>query len=212
MDRIREKPFLATIAALIGLECVSVFLYRLPWARGFTPLGWTALVRCADILLFLLLFQTLSLPLSTAGLRRFVRGSVTGLAVSVVLGSGFFLILHAIRFFWGVDLRAFVDPGVRVRTPAALGVLCLLGPFAEEIFFRGLCYTLIRAHRGVWVSVILSACLFGASHFLSAGALGAVVPLVGGVVLALLYELTGSLFAPFILHTAANLVLFSGIL
>jgi membrane protease YdiL (CAAX protease family) len=36
--------------------------------------------------------------------------------------------------------------------------------------------------------------------------------LVGGVVFALLYEYTGSLFAPFILHGAGNFILFSRII
>lgn len=212
MDRIREKAFLATIAALIGLEFASLLLYRRPWARGFTPLGWTAMVRSADVFLFFILFKTLSVPVSAAGLKKFIKGAVTGLAVSLILGSGFFLVLYCIRLIWGVDLRVFLNPGVRVQGLAPLAVLCLLGPFVEEIFFRGLCYTLIRAHTGVWVSVSLSACLFGASHFLSTGALGVVlVPLVGGIVLALLYELTESLLAPFILHAVGNFIIFSRI-
>jgi len=213
MDRIRKTAFLATIAALIGLEFVSVFLHRQPWARVVTPLSWTAMVRCADIFLFLIFFWFLSVPMSAAGLRKFVKGSITGLAAALILGSGFFLVLYSIRSLWGVDLRAFVNPGVRVQDPVPLAILCLLGPFVEEIFFRGLCYTLIRAHSGVWVSVVFSAALFGASHFLSTGTLGlAIVPLVGGVIFALLYEFTGSLLVPFILHAVANLILFTRII
>ncbi len=212
MDWVRRKAFLVTIAALIGLEWASVFLYGRPWARGFTPLGWTALVRGADILLFFLLFNALSVPVSAAGLKKLARGALTGLVVALILGSGVLLILHSIRWVWEVDLRAFLNPGITVRGLAPLAVLCLVGPFAEEIFFRGLCYTLIRAHTGVWVSVALSALLFGGSHLLSGNALGVVVlPLVGGVVLALLYEFSGSLLAPFILHAAGNFILFSRI-
>ncbi len=213
MDRIREHAFLATIASLIGLEVASLFLLRLPWVRGFTPLGWTAIVRCLDILLFFVLFGILHVPLSAAGVRRFIMGSVTGLVVSQILGSSFFLILHSIRWLWGVDLRVFLYSGVKVSGLAPLAVLCLLGPFAEEIFFRGLCYTVIRAHTRVWVSVVLSAALFGATHFLGGGTLsGVLVPFVGGIVFALLYEFTGSLLAPFILHGLGNFVLFSRIL
>lgn len=213
MDWIRKKAFLVTIASLVGLECVSVFLNRLPFAMGFTPLGWTAMVRFADILVFLVLFSAFSVPVSTAGMKKFIRGSVSGLAVSIVLGLGFFLVLHLTRTLWGVDLRAFVNPGFHVHKPLSLAVLCLLGPFTEEIFFRGLCYTLIRAHTGIWGAVALSSLLFGVSHLLTAGALGVVIaPLVGGIVFALLYEYTGSLFAPFTLHAVGNFILFSGII
>jgi membrane protease YdiL (CAAX protease family) len=213
MDRIRTKAFLGTIAALIGLEMVSLFFYRLSWFKSFTPLGWTGVVRGLQILLFFALFWMFSVPISTAGLKKFVRGSLVGLAVALILGSGFFLVVHLIRLLWGIDMRAFMNPGIRILDPLPLVILCLLGPFAEELFFRGLCYSLLRAHTGVWVAVALSSLFFGASHLLSAGALGVVlVPAVGGVVLALLYEFTGSLLAPFVLHALANFILFSRLL
>jgi membrane protease YdiL (CAAX protease family) len=212
MDRVRTRAFLITVAALIGLECGAAFLYPQPWTRGFTPLGWTGLIRGADILLFFILFRIFSVPVSEAGLKRFTRGTIVGFLASLVLGAGFFLLLHLIRSLWGVDLRGFVSPGTKILGLAPLAVLCVLGPFAEEIFFRGLCYTVIRAYRGVWVSVSLSACIFAASHLLTTGSPAAiVVPLIGGTVLALLYEYTGSLLASFILHGVANFILFSGI-
>lgn len=213
MERIREKAFLATAAALVALEVLSASLHGLPLARGFHPLTWTGMVRCADIILFFALFRILSVPVSGVGLSGFAKGGLIGLAASIILGSGFFLVSYATQALWGVDLRAFVNPGVKIRGVVPLVVLCLLGPFVEEIFFRGLCYTLIRAHRGVCLSVVLSAIVFAASHLLGAGTATAVlIPLVGGVVFALLYEYTGSLFAPFILHVAGNFILFSGII
>jgi len=213
MDRVEKIAFLTTIAALIGLECVATLLHRQSWASVFTPLSWTAMVRCADILLFLIMFRLLSVPLSVVGLKKFVRGSIAGLAVSLALGSGFFLLSHMTRSLWGVDLRTFANPGVTVRAPAPLVTLCLIGPFVEEIFFRGLCYTLIRGHSGMWISVILSALLFAAGHFLNAGAPAvALIPFIGGIVFALLYEYTGSLFAPFALHAVANFILFTRII
>ena len=213
MDRMSKIAFLATIAGLVGIEFASIFLHRLPWARAFAPLSWTAMVRFADILLFLSLFGLLSIPISAAGLRRVVRGSMIGLIASLVLGSGFFLVQHLVRSNWGVDLRAILGTGHKVRGLAPLALLCLLGPFVEEIFFRGLCYTLIRAYRGIWVSVALSAGVFAVSHLLTAVGLHVIlVPLVGGVIFALLFEFSRSLFAPFVLHVVANFILFSGIL
>ncbi len=213
MERIKESALLATAAALVVLELAAAFLHRLALARGFSPLTWIAAVRCADMILFFTLFRILSVPFSTAGLRRFVRGSLMGLGVSLVLGSGFFLLLYAAQALCGVDLRAFVNPGLKVRGVLPLAVLCLLGPFVEEIFFRGLCYTLIRAHCGVWLSVVLSALIFAASHLLGAGTVAVVlVPLMGGVIFALLYEYADSLFAPFALHAVGNFILFSKII
>jgi membrane protease YdiL (CAAX protease family) len=213
MERINEKVFLITAGVLVGLELTSTFLHGLPLARELSPLIWTGMVRCLDLVLFFSLFRVLSVPFSVAGLKKPIKGLLTGLGVSVVLGSGFFLFLYSARVLWGVDLKAYVNPGVRVRGIIPLVVLSLIGPFVEEIFFRGLCYRLIRAHSGVLLSVILSAILFGMSHLLSAGTLAVVfVPLVGGIIFALLYEYTGSLYAPFVLHATANFILFSRII
>jgi membrane protease YdiL (CAAX protease family) len=213
MGRLKTLGFLVTIAALLALEVASIYGYRLNWVQSLTPLGWTAIVRSGDIALFLVIFRIFSIPVSTAGLRHFARGSITGLALSFILGGGFFGVAYAIRSLLGIDLRSLVNPGVQVQGLFPLIVLCLLGPFAEEIFFRGLWYNLIRAHQGVVVSVAVSAALFGATHLLNAGTPGAVmVPALGGIVLALLYESTQSLVAPFILHGLANLILFSRII
>jgi membrane protease YdiL (CAAX protease family) len=209
----KEKAFWVAIAALVGLEIVSIFAFRLDWGRDLTPLAWTAMVRGADIIAFFVVFRVFRASVSRAGLKKPVKGILIGLGVSLVLGSGFFLFLHAVRYLMAVDLSGFVSSGNAFPGFAALTILCLIGPFAEEVFFRGLCYGLMRDHWGVWLSVPLSACLFAAIHAVVAGAVGvALVPLAGGIAMALVYEFTGSLFAPFILHAAANLVLFSGII
>ena len=213
MGRLKTLGFLVTIASLLVFEVISIYCYRLKWVESLTPLGWTAIVRSADIVLFLVLFRIFSIPVSAAGLRKFVRGLVTGLALSIILGGGFFAVAYAMRSLLGIDLRSLVNPGVQVQGLFPLIVLSGLGPFAEEIFFRGLWYTLIRAHQGVVVSVAVSAALFGVTHLLNTGTLAAaVVPALGGIVLALLYESTQSLFAPFALHGLANFILFSRIM
>jgi len=213
MDRMKPIAFLGTIAALVALEWASPYLHRLSWGVPFSPLAWTALVRSMDVLLFLTLFRVLCVPISTAGLKRPATGILVGLAVSLVLGGGFFLFTLFVRLLWKIDLTALLGSGVRVRGVGSLVVLCLVGPFTEELFFRGLCYTLIKTNTAVWFAVISSTVLFGASHLLGgATATGVVVPLCGGVVLALLYELTGSLFTPFALHAMANFILFTRII
>jgi hypothetical protein len=213
MDRLRTFGLLMTMAALLALEMTAISCYRPNWAQSLTPLRWTALVRSGDIILFLVIFKVLSIPVSTAGLRNFLRGSAVGLASSLVLGGGFFGVTYMIRALLGIDLRSLVHPDVQVRGFFPLIVLSLLGPFVEELFFRGLCYNLIRAYQGVGVSVAVSAALFGGIHLLDTGSLAAViVPAVGGIVLALLYEFSQSLVAPFILHGLGNLILFSRII
>ncbi len=91
-----------------------------------------------------------------------------------------------------------------------LGLLLVaagLGPLVEELLFRGLLYGWMRRHFGVLSSASLSALLFASVH-----AIPWLIPsfFAIGMVLALLYERSGSLWPPIALHgtyNAINLIL-----
>ncbi|HTE19404.1 MAG TPA: type II CAAX endopeptidase family protein [Armatimonadota bacterium] len=91
--------------------------------------------------------------------------------------------------------------------PVALVLLVLIvglvGPVAEEVFFRGFAYRAFKERFGVRGGVVLSALLFALIH----GNPIALVPIfVAGALLAWLYERTGSLAAPILLHCGNNLL------
>ncbi|HYF25367.1 MAG TPA: CPBP family intramembrane glutamic endopeptidase [Baekduia sp.] len=104
------------------------------------------------------------------------------------------------------------DLGVDESTAAAIGIgvlVCVGAPLVEEFFFRGYLYGAFRRWRGPWVGAILVGVLFGAVH---AGGSDAayLVPLAAlGVGFCLLYERTGSLYPPIVLHAVNNSVAFS---
>lgn len=83
-----------------------------------------------------------------------------------------------------------------------LVLLCVVVPVGEEVFFRGFLYTTLR--RWGWVrAVVFSSALFAAVHLQVVHFL----PILWlGVVLALLYERTGSLVASIAVHSVNNLV------
>ncbi len=102
-----------------------------------------------------------------------------------------------------------------VQRPHGLGVLILallvtavMAPVCEEVFFRGMLYRYLRAHWPVWAAVLGSASLFGLAHFsgLDRLALWPVFTFMG-IVLALLYEWTGSLGNTILLHSLNNAIL-----
>ena len=80
-------------------------------------------------------------------------------------------------------------------------VACIGAPLAEEVVFRGYIYTMVKRMAGLPLAVILSGLLFGAVHM----NLVALLPLtVLGIILALSYEYTGSLWAPIAIHFCFN--------
>lgn len=83
-----------------------------------------------------------------------------------------------------------------------LVLLCVLVPVGEEVFFRGFIYSTLRRWGWVW-AVILSSVLFAAVHLQVVHFLPI---LLLGVVLAVLYQRTGSLVASIAVHGVNNLI------
>jgi membrane protease YdiL (CAAX protease family) len=87
-----------------------------------------------------------------------------------------------------------------------LGMLLLVGiatPFCEEIYFRGVLYGWMRGRWRPAIAIPASALVFGFSHFYYPLPLMLLVAVLG-VVFALAYERSGSLWAPVGIHGAYN--------
>jgi membrane protease YdiL (CAAX protease family) len=83
---------------------------------------------------------------------------------------------------------------------------CFAAPFFEELTFRGFLFNALHRYLPLWAAVVVSAFIFGGSHW-QPGNGGAIVPLAaGGVVLALVYVRTRSLIASMLTHALFNLV------
>ena len=80
-------------------------------------------------------------------------------------------------------------------------LLIVVAPLAEEVFFRGFLYQAFRNSFGVLPGALLSAVIFGAIHF---EFFKLVQLAILGVILALLFEKTRSLWSPIILHAVNN--------
>ncbi|MEE8535077.1 MAG: CPBP family intramembrane glutamic endopeptidase, partial [Kiloniellales bacterium] len=89
---------------------------------------------------------------------------------------------------------------------ALVGMLIVAGvivPFAEELFFRGLLYGWLRRRIGAWLAALASALFFSLLHNI----LWLVPALtVLGVILARVYEKSGSLWAVMVTHGLFNAV------
>ncbi|MDR2512517.1 MAG: CPBP family intramembrane metalloprotease [Puniceicoccales bacterium] len=88
----------------------------------------------------------------------------------------------------------------------SLALVCtsvvIAAPLAEEVFFRGVLYPRFKRGLGVWRASSLTGLLFGLVHF----NVGAFLPLAFmGAYFCLVYEKTGSLYAPIVAHGLFNL-------
>jgi len=182
------------LANLLVFSGVSYFLgirrKRVTWSKiGFKPLVFTPWYFVLGFGLFILL-----LPL---------RGILAVLALKLT-GAGYETLLYrsqiimANGFSWFNALVGIVAAGILI-------------PFAEEFYFRGLWYTTLRTRLPVVPAVIISSLLFGLGHADSIAVVAAST--VIGIVNAIAYEKSHSLWLPIIIHavnnTIAMIVLFS---
>lgn len=77
----------------------------------------------------------------------------------------------------------------------------IVAPIAEEIVFRGYFYGVIRRYGGRFPALLTSSLLFAAIHVHLPSMLGLGIL---AIILCLLYERTGSLWAPITMHACFN--------
>lgn len=154
------------------------------------------------ILASLLIARSYRRPINALGFRRFRRRWVWisfGIVVAtIVIARVLEPILH------GGREQGLAPEEWQPEHAAAFGlnaaVVVLLGPFAEELFFRGLGVRALAVFGGI-AAILVSGLIFGLVH----GILGALPPLVFfGVGLAWVRLRSASVWPSFIAHASYN--------
>lgn len=135
---------------------------------------------------------------------RWVAASA-GVGTACVVGAS---LLRVLLF------SATEDPGRQLVAPYGFTWLGLIGmvmtagalmPLVEEFYYRGVLYRWMRSRWRAVIAVPVSAAIFGFTHIHYAPGLMVLVALLG-IVLALAYERTGSLWPPIIIHATNNTI------
>ncbi|MEL4505184.1 CPBP family intramembrane glutamic endopeptidase [Luteococcus sp. H138] len=130
-----------------------------------------------------------------------------GLLIGLALGAGCCLLVFLVCLAGGWRTISGTNPDAPMLMPLLqLGVVASV---SEEIIFRGLLFRLVEAGLGTWGAVLVSALVFGAVHLSNPQASwwGAVaIALEAGVMFALLYALTRSLWLVIGVHAAWNVL------
>lgn len=120
------------------------------------------------------------------------------------------LLMQAIGQFDNPQIGALTDPNgfSWVNFAFVFFVGAILAPIVEELLFRGLLYQWLRARTNVVVAVVASGAIFSAAH---------VIPVLlpalflVGVVLAVVFEWTRSLWVVIALHFMQNALAISAL-
>jgi len=98
-------------------------------------------------------------------------------------------------------LRLFLEEDNVLFLLYSVIFVCILGPIFEEIFFRGFMYAAFRKRVGIFRALLITSALFSVLHTNIMGFLP--IMALGGL-LAYLYEKTGSIVAPIVVHIIHN--------
>ena len=201
------KVFLLTLGALILIEGVARLLISSGLYDSMIVLGVTRVLETGIIVSCVLLWGKglPSIGLARARIAHGVRRGLiwsAGFAVVVALASA---VLYVARIDPLVLLRVRL-PGRLSQTLLFLLVGGIVGPIAEELFFRGILYGFLR-RWGIVVAIVVSTGLFVLAHPISQGF--PVPQAVGGIVFALAYEIEGSIITPIVIHVLGNLALYT---
>jgi uncharacterized protein len=213
-----SKGFIGLGVGIVGV-IVASGLAAIPFALGGADLDGAGFIIVGTIVQDLVMigaayFVTADLGSPNArtfGLRPFKSSAFGWIFVALVT----YLILTSIY-------TVLVDPpseqlpsglenaDQNLLVAIATGMLLIVvAPLAEEIFFRGFLYQAFRNSFGVLPGALLSAVIFGAIHF---EFFKLVQLAILGVILALLFEKTRSLWSPIILHAVNNSLAFAYLL
>ena len=147
--------------------------------------------------------------------RRIVPSLAEGFKGYLVVFPWLFLLLfltvELVRFFhWTPPIEPIERLLFQEADPVVVGLLvvlsCVIGPIAEELFFRGVLFAAARRHLSRGGAILASGAAFSLIH---TNPVGFLPILLIGSLLAYLYERTGSLAAPIAVHILHNTFLMS---
>jgi len=200
------------VISIWGIAAVELAARMLISRNLLSPLTGVGLARLAQIIFLLTLIKLREKRLSIIGLASTTvyRGFKRGLIWAISFGVGAAIVLFII-YLAGIKVTALFRmqlPSESSRLIAFLLAGVLIGPIAEEIFFRGILYGFFR-RWGIPFAVILSTLLFVMPHAPSSGPAIPVTQLIGGVLFAVSYEIENNLLVPITIHSLGNLAIFA---
>ncbi|MBI5014054.1 MAG: CPBP family intramembrane metalloprotease [Deltaproteobacteria bacterium] len=206
------REAIGVLAGLVLLEVLAVALSS-PWVGPSTAdtVAFTGVLRLVDLVLCAAYWYGRGWSLSDLGLRgpRTWRGLSIGVLWALACGGAVGLVEVTLRLSAGVSFLRMLSASVPSRGHLALllGVGGLVAPMFEEIVFRGILYGGLRKRLGTVTSTLAVSLLFATAHAMTTRI--PIIQAAGGVLFCAAYEVSGSLWAPLLLHAAGNAVLFS---
>jgi uncharacterized protein len=206
-DRIKLKTICGTLGWILFVEALAwLIARRIPHNDPIAIIGVARIVQILGMLFIIFRYEG---GLYAVGAAR--SNWITGLQRGALWSAGFAL---AAGIGIGLGFLLGYNPLLWIRAPlprelSSLIIFIIVGglvaPVAEELCFRGILYTYFRKW-GIVCAVSVSTIIFVALHSMHGIP---VVQIIGGLVFAAAYEISGNLLVPVTIHISGNLAIFA---
>ena len=206
--RVSVKTFTLSLAVVLAVETgFRLAIVRYPgWSSSLAALGSIRFIESILLVIIAIGLERSPGPIGLAPSdlsRGFIKGLIWSASFGLIVG-----LLFIVLLVFGVNGLKLIH-GMAPSSPGQMVILLLIGgivgPVAEEVFFRGIVYGFLR-QWGVIFAVVSSTLIFVFFH--STGTSIPVTQAVGGVLFALAYEKEKSLITPITIHCLGNLAIF----
>ena len=201
------NTLLISSLAVIAIEWAArIAIAQVTWP----PMVGLGLARMLQIIVVVIIVRQAATGLALFGISRMVM--VTGLKKGAKWSLWFAMasaLLFSLLWLLGVNILKLFQAPIPFNYSGILLIFvvgALIGPIAEEIFFRGLLYGFIR-QWGFAPALIISTIFFVLPHF--GGSNIPLTQVVGGLLFAIAYEVEKNLIVPIVIHCLGNLSIFS---
>lgn len=185
-------------------------------ATSLSPVSMTGIVRIVELILFLGIVRRFYGDLQSIGLGR--KDIFSGIHRGAIWSVGFGLLAalsFSILYGFGINLLdSFRQPAAAKTSDIIILFIVggILGPIAEEVFFRGILYGFLRNHltkmiekASIVAAMLICTVVFVLLHY----PVISYIQIVGGLLFALSYEMEKMLMVPITIHILGNLSLFT---
>ena len=212
---LRGTDVLLVIALILAFDTVAEWAIAAligdatPAARNNSDIAWAGLAS-ANIMvaIWLILLRRRGFALADLGYTATVgRWAALGIALGLALVPIEYALYQELFDLFEIDQSTswWLLPGAPhtglLEGVTVLAYSAIIVPIAEELLFRGVIFRWLRQRFSFWPAAVASAALFGLAHvwidsMIAAGAMG--------LVLAWLYERSGSLAPSILMHQTFN--------
>jgi len=204
MTRIENTKYV--IISLIAYFCMTQFVYVV------VPVRYLADHLVSHTILFVLILVVIYMlglvydtkDANVVGSKKLILYSTAGIILCIVINFPYGIWVNS-SIAKPKEYALFLNYGT-ISKLYFLVMLCIVGPIIEEIYCRRYIFNMIKSDFSVSTGVILSSFIYMILHGLRIDFIHLFIP---GVIYALVYEKTKSIWSSIVVHCFNNVIWFS---